>query len=307
MRARLLLAASLALAGCGMFGPVPYEGQVLDAAGHPLAGAVVASDRAAAITGADGRFALGDSAGALTVRKVRYAPRTVSRAMDRIVLSPSDRPVKVAWDQRWQSPAMEGLMGYLKEQGFEVTSVGSGALPADQDVYVLPSPAWFSHAAYEEYLRLAGRGAKLLVLGEWGGYDGVDLAACNALATKAGITFAAAAVRSYSDRSPEEWLTFHPAKTLLGTDLSRGVRLFTAGALDLQAPAMSLLATEADGIRIQAWSRGAQAVAGAGPLGRGSLLALADTSLFTDEVGPDGAPHWKSLDNPAFAVSLLDW
>jgi len=243
----------------------------------------------------------------LTARKIRFEPRTVSRSMDRIVLSPSDRPVTVAWDQRWQAPGMDGLIGYLRTKGFEVTPVTEGALPDNQDVYVLPSPAWFSKAAYEEYLRQAGRGAKILLLGEWGGYDGIDLAACNALGTKAGITFAAAAVRSYSDRTPEEWLTFYPSSTLLGTDLSKGVRLFTAGALDLQAPAVSLLATAADGVRIQTWSRGIQSVTGAGPLGRGSLVALADTSVFTDETGPDGVPHWKALDNPTFAVSLLNW
>lgn len=306
MRARAM-ALCLVLSGCGLFGPVPYEGQVIDRSGKPLAGAVVASDRAAVLTGADGRFTLPDSGGTLTVRKIRFAPRTVSRSMDRIVLSPSDQPVKVAWDQRWQSPAMQGLMGYLGAHGFTITPVITGSLPNDQEVYVLPSPAWFTKDAYEEYLRQAGRGAKLLVLGEWGGYDGIDLAACNALGSKAGISFAAAAVRSYSDRTPEEWLTLHPSEALMGAALEKGVRLFTSGALDLQGPAMSLMATDADGFRIQNWSHGAQNVLGAGPLGRGSLVALADTSAFTDEVAPDGTPHWKALDNPAFAVSLLNW
>lgn len=308
MRASSLLAgAALLLGGCGWFGPVPYEGQVVDPAGHPLAGAVVASDKAATLTGADGRFRLPDSAGTLTARKIRYASLKVSRSMDRIVLTPEDRPVRVAWDQRWQSPAMEGLKGHLAANGFAITPVTDGALPEDQDLYVLASPSWFNQAAYEEYLRQAGRGAKILLLGEWGGYDGIDLAACNSLGTKAGITFVAAAVRTYSDRTPEEWLTFRPSKELLGTDLAKGVRLFTAGALDLQPPALSLLATDGEGIRIQSWSRGVQSVAAAGPLGRGSLVALADTSLWTDETDSDGSAHWKSLDNPAFAVSLLNW
>lgn len=308
MRARGLVAGlALLLSGCGLFAPIPYEGRVVDAEGKPIAGAVVASDKAAALTGADGRFTLPDSAGTLTVRKIRYQPRNVSRSMDRIVLSPDDRKVKVAWDQRWQSPGMEGLMGHLAANGFAVTPVKEGDLPADQDVYVLPSPAWFSKRAYEEYLRHAGRGAKVVVLGEWGGYDGIDLAACNALGSKAGITFVAAAVRTYSDRASEEWLTFRPSSTLLGTELPNGIRLFTAGALDLAPPAQSLLATDEQGIRIQAWSRGVQPVAAAGPLGRGSLVAVADTSLFTDETAPDGTPHWRSLDNPTFALSLLNW
>lgn len=306
MRASLAVALLL-LTGCGLFGPVPYEGQVTDPSGKPLAGAVVASDKAAALTGADGRFSLPDRTGTLTVRKIRYTPRMITPSSDRIVLSPDDRKVRVAWDQRWQSPGMEGLMGHLAANGFAVTPVSQGTLPEDQDLYVLPSPAWFTRAAYEEYLRQAGRGAKIVVLGEWGGYDGIDLSACNALGTKAGITFVATAVRTYGDRATEEWLTFRATGSVLGGDFPQGVRLFTAGALDLAAPALSLLATDAEGIRIQTWSRGVQTVAAAGPLGRGSLVALADTSLFTDELGPDGSPHWKALDNPAFAVSLLNW
>lgn len=307
MRASLVAALGLLLSGCGFFGPVPYEGTVVDTEGNPIAGAVVSSDKAAALSGEDGRYALPDSGGTLTVRKIRYQAQIVSRSMDRIVLAPDDRKVNVVWDQRWQSPGMEGLMGHLAANGFAVTPVSEGALPEDHDVYVLPSPAWFSQPAYEEYLRLAGRGAKIVVLGEWGGYDGIDLAACNALGSKAGITFVAAAVRTYSDRASEEWLTFKPAGMLLGAELPKGIRLFTAGALDLKAPARSLLATDEEGIRIQAWSRGIQPVLAAGPLGRGSLVALADTSLFTDEKAPDGTPHWQSLDNPAFAVNLLNW
>lgn len=308
MRARgLLVAVGLLLSGCGLFAPVPFEGTVVDAGGKPLSGAVVSSDKSAALSDGDGRFFLPDSAGTLTVRKIRYQARIVSRSMDRIVLEPDGRKVTVAWDQRWQSPGMEGLMGHLAANGFAVTPIKEGNLPEDQDVYVLPSPAWFSQAAYEEYLRLAGRGAKLVVLGEWGGYDGIDLAACNALGSKAGITFVAAAVRTYSDRASEEWLTFKPSGGLLDAELPKGIRLFTAGALDVAAPARPLLTTDAEGIRIQSWSRGVQSVVAAGPLGRGSLVALADTSLFTDEKGPDGTTHWQSLDNPAFAVSLLNW
>ncbi|MNY39097.1 hypothetical protein D3C86_1737650 [compost metagenome] len=176
-------------------------------------------------------------------------------------------------------------------------------------MYVLPSPAWFNQAAYERYLRLAAQGAKLLVLGEWGGYDGIDFSACNSLSSQAGITFVPAAVRVYGEETagtPNEWLTIRQFDSAsLATGLKQGIRLFTAGALDVKEPARILLRTGSGGVRIQAWSAGSQVLSAAGPLGRGSLVAFSDTSLFTDELGSDGTAHHKVLDNQAFAANLL--
>ncbi|MNX95346.1 hypothetical protein D3C86_1276170 [compost metagenome] len=149
------------------------------------------------------------------------------------------------------------------------------------------------------------------MLGEWGGYDGVDFDACNSLAAQAGISFVPAAVRVYGTATggvgtPDEWLTLRRFESAsLASGLSQGIRLFTAGALEVKAPGQALLRTGEDAFRIQGWNAGPQVVAAAGPLGRGSLVALSDTSLFTDENAPDGTAHHRVLDNQAFAVNLL--
>lgn len=315
----LALIAMTALSGCGWLqGLSAYRGRVVDPQGRPLAGVAIASDRSATLSAEDGTFTLADAGGAITARKVRYQPLQVDRGKGGdVVLTPTAAAVSVAWDERWQSPAMDGIISYLASQGFAITRVRDGELPADKQVYVLPSPAWFNQDAYQQYLRLAGAGAKLVVLGEWGGYDGVDFAACNSLATQAGISFVPAAVRVYGTETPDEWLTIKTFESrVLATGLKQGIRLFTAGALDVKAPAMTLLRTGQQGVRIQAlnearsiqaWSTGPQVLAAAGPLGRGSLVAFSDTSLWTDETGSDGTPHHRTLDNQAFAVNLLDY
>ncbi|HEY9899465.1 MAG TPA: carboxypeptidase-like regulatory domain-containing protein [Pantanalinema sp.] len=304
------LGAVLALSGCGWIqGFSAFSGKVVDPSGKPLSGVAIASDRAATLSAEDGTFTLSDASGAVTARKVRYQARQVDRgAGGTVVLTPSDEPVTVVWDERWQSPAMDGVIAHLQGQGFSIQRVRQGDVPEGRQVYVLPTPAWFTQEAYRGYLRLAGQGAKLVVLGEWGGYDGVDFAACNALASQAGISFVPAAVRVYGagEGTPNEWLTIHRFDSAsLATGLKQGIRLFTAGALDVKEPARALLRTGTDGVRIQAWSTGAQVLAAAGPLGRGSLVAFSDTSLFTDEAGSDGIAHHQVLDNQAFAVNLL--
>ncbi|MBO9542305.1 carboxypeptidase regulatory-like domain-containing protein [bacterium] len=311
----LVLGAVLGLAGCGWLdGFHGYQGKVVDANGKPLAGVAIASGRAATLSGEDGSFSLADSRGGVTFRKVRYQAREVDPgAGASVVLKASEQPVSVVWDERWQSPAMNGVITYLQGKGFSIQRVRQGELPTGREVYVLPSPAWFNQEAYQAYLRLASEGAKLLVLGEWGGYDGVDFDACNSLASQAGISFVPAAVRVYGTGiggagMPDEWLTLRRFESAsLASGLSQGIRLFTAGVLEVKDPARALLRTGEDAFRIQAWSGGPQIVAAAGPLGRGSLVALSDTSLFTDENAPDGTAHHRVLDNQAFAVNLLEY
>lgn len=270
---------------------------------------MVASDQASTLSDAEGRFSLASAQGLVTVHKIRYQTRQLDPGQETtVILQPASRSIQVAWDQRWHPPAMGGLMRFLQTQGFAIHPVASGDLPAAQDIYVLPTPAWFTPEAYQRYLQVAGAGGKILLLGEWGGYDGVDMSACNALGAKAGIRFATAMVRTYAEGLPQEWLTLRSfGSSSLGQGLQQGVRLFTAGALDIDPQAFALIQTASEGVRIQSWSVGSQTLCAAGPLGRGMLLALSDTSLWTDETGSDGVPHWQTLDNARFAVNLFNW
>lgn len=300
---------ALLLSGCGWGAAGPYSGQVVDSNGQGLPGAVIASDQAATLSDGTGHFTLATAMGTVTVRKMRYHSRQVNPAQEStVILQSASRSLRVAWDQRWHPPAMGGLMQFLQTQGFAIRSIESGDLPGDMDLYVLPTPAWFTPEAYQRYLQVAGAGGKIVLLGEWGGYDGVDMSACNALGAKAGIRFATAMVRTYAMGLPQEWLTVRSFRSgALAQGMEQGVRLFTAGALDLEPQAYPLIQTASEGVRIQGWSVGSQTLCAAGPLGRGMILALSDTSLWTDETGSDGVPHWKTLDNARFAVNLFNW
>lgn len=306
MRARALLFA-LMLAGCAW--PVaPYAGQVVDPQGAPLEGATVSSEHGAALTDARGRFSLADGRGELRITHAGYQPVTPDRRLSVIPMRPTGQPLRVVWDARWSPPGMAGLQEHLSGRGIRVQVVTAGPLPVEHEVVVLACPAWFRAEARAEYAALAARGVKLVVVGEWGGYDGLDLQAVNAVAGLAGVRFAAAAVRSYASGAPDDWLTLQalPAGRLTG-ELSKGVRCFTAGALELEAGAVPLLRTDEASMRIQAWGSGSQVLVAAGAAGRGTLVAVADASLWTDEAGPDGLPHWRTLDNARLAERLLAW
>lgn len=313
LRGRLaLLLLSLGLSGCGWnpWGGMTFEALIQNQSGAPLAGAVASYDGRGAIADSSGRVRLEGVRGRVWITKPGYSPMEVDAKTDAVAMAKREGAIRVVWDERFSAPVpMEGLKSHLVNRGFQVSTLSSGQLPAQVDVVVLSCPSWFTEEAYTEYMRAAHAGSKLVLLGEWGGYDGVDLAALSSISKKAGISFESGQVRVYgSDGQPQPWLSFtNITPAALGEGVTRGVSLFTAGVLSLEAPAQSVLTSESKTVRILRWDVGAHPVAAIGPLGRSQVVAIADSSLFSDETGPNGQPQWSSADNARFAENVMSW
>lgn len=312
MRARLFPVVLLAIAGCGWspFGGQTFRAVITDQAGNPLAGAVASSHGGGAIADENGRVELPGVEGRVWVQKTGYAPRDVDPATDAVSLARRETPVTVIWDERFSAGlSMEGIKRHLVSKGFDVKTLSAGPLPDGADTVVLACPAWFSENAYTEYMRRAYAGSKLVLLGEWGGYDGVDLAALTSIASKAGISFESGQVRLYAAGGQvQSWLDIKgvtPAP--LGAGLGNGVTVFTAGVLRTEGAAKPVLTSVPEAVRILRWDVGAQTVAAMGALGRSQVLAIADSSLWSDERGPGGGAQWNVSDNARFAENVMHW
>lgn len=311
-RLTLALLLALQLAGCGWnpWAKPTFKALITDATGTPLPGAVASSDGRAAIADAEGRVELADAGSRVWVQKTGYAPLEVDVRTDAVSLNKRDRPISIVWDERFSAPVkMEGLKSHLVGHGMEIRTLHQGELPQGAEVLVLACPSWFTEDAYKQYMRAAHAGSKLVLLGEWGGFDGVDLAALTAIASQAGITFESGQVRVYgSDGQPQSWLKLDRVSPApLASGISSGVTVFTAGVLSVEAPAQVILASRPEAIRILRWEVGTQTVAAMGPLGRSQVVAIADASLFSDDAGPDGTAQWKSADNVRFAENVMAW
>lgn len=307
-----LLLTGFALSACGWnpFGGRTFTARVTDAAGQPLPGAVASSEGHAAIADAQGRVTLSGVGTRVRVQKTGYSPSEVEYRTGAVSLTRRTEPLRVIWDERFTNGLrMEGLKAHLASKGLDVQTLTSGALPAGFDTAVLACPAWFTETAYSEYMRAAQAGTKLVLLGEWGGYDGVDLVALTSLAAKAGITFDSGQVRLYGEGGqPQSWLSIKGiAPAPLAAGIQNGVTVFTSGVLSVASPATPVLTSMPEAVRILRWDVGAQTVAATGPLGRSLVLAIADSSLFSDEAGPDGSPQWKAADNARFAENVMGW
>jgi hypothetical protein len=302
---------ALLASGCGWnpFGGATFKAMITDQAGLPLPGAVASSGGKAAIADARGHVELAGVQGRVWVQKTGYGRLEVEAHSGAVTLAKRNTPLKVVWDERFGATVpMTGLQQHLVQRGFAVVTLGSGTLSEDADVVVLSCPSWFNEQAYTQYMRAANAGTKLVLLGEWGGYDGIDLAALTALSSKAGISFESGQVRTYASSGlPQAWMAVKDEKSPLASGLTAGVTVFTAGVLSITAPAQAILTTEASAIRILRWDVGPQTLAAIGPLGRSQVVAIADSSLFSDEKAPDGQPQWKASDNARFAENVLSW
>ena len=308
----LLAMLFLLLSGCGWnpFAGATFSAVIRDQAGQPLPGAVASSEGRGAIADAEGRVQLSDVRGRVSVQKTGYGRLEVDPQTGAVTLAKRQAPLSIAWDERYSAPvAMEGIKGHLVNRGFKVATLKSGPLPEAADVVVLACPSWFDESAYSQYMRAAYAGTKLVLLGEWGGFDGVDLAALTSLSSKAGISFDSAQVRVYgSGGQAQSWISVKGvAPSTLASGISSGVTVFTSGALKVEAPAQAVLTSEPSAIRILRWDVGVQTLAALGPLGSSQVVAIADSSLFSDENGPEGNPQWKASDNPRFAENVMAW
>lgn len=308
----MLLLTALALSACGWnpFGGRTFTARVTDSAGQPLPGAVASSEGSAAIADAQGRVTLSGVGTRVRVQKTGYSATEVEVRTGAVSLVKRPDPLKVVWDERFANGLrMEGLKAHLASKSLDVQTLSSGALPSGIDTVVLACPAWFTETAYSEYMRAAQSGTKLVLLGEWGGYDGVDLVALTSLSAKAGISFESGQVRLYGEGGqPQAWLSLKGiAPESLAAGIQNGVTVFTSGVLSVASPATAVLTSMPEAVRILRWDVGAQTVAAMGPLGRSLVVAIADSSLFSDEPGPDGSPQWKASDNARFAENVMGW
>lgn len=300
------------LAGCGWnpFGGETFRAVVSDAQGQPLPGAVASFEGRGAISDAAGRVELWGVTGRVWVQKTGYGRLEVDVRTGSVTLAKRTAPVKVVWDERYSSGLkLEGIKTHLADRGFDVRTLSGGAIPQDADVVVLACPAWFDEDAYSQYMRQVFLGSKLVLLGEWGGYDGVDLAALTSIASKAGISFESGQVRVYtSGGQAQSWLSIKGiTPSPLAAGVGAGVTVFTAGVLKTEGQAQAVLTSMPEAVRIQRWEAGAQTVAAMGPLGRSQVVAIADTSLWSDDPGPDGSPQFKASDNARFAENVMGW
>ncbi len=294
----------LALAGCPGPAPVTRTGRVVGPDGVPLAGVTVSAEDGSAVSGPDGRWSLATGVEQLAYRKPGYTPVSVPAAQQSARLEPTGKPIRVAWDDRWKSPATDGIRKWLGTQGVNVQAVGSGQRLPQAEVVVVWSPAYSSYEALSELHAATRRGATLLLAGEWGGYPGVDLATLNELSAPAGIRFDGSLVRDPA--SLPDLDHFVPTFTVSALTPQTPAEFAGSGALSAVPPAVILGNSGAATYRVSNWSHGPQIVAAYGPEGAGKVVAVADSSWLTDSktLVPD-KPNWQAGGNAALALALV--
>lgn len=295
---------AFAIGGCWGPTPVTRSGRVIGPDGMPLAGVTVSAQDGSAVSDAAGNWSLATREDRLQFRKPGFEPATLPATTRTPRLQSTGRPIEVAWDERWNSPATEGVRAWLGTQGVSVKAVAKDQKLFPADVIVLASPAFSSYEALADLRAAARQGATLLLAGEWGGYPAVDLATLNEVASTAGIRFEGSLVRDPAATGSSDRIA--PSFPWQPKGQSEPATFAGTGALSAVPPAVILASSGPASYRVSSWSHGPQIVAAYGPLGSGKVLAVADSSWLTDATSLGGSkPNWQVGGNSALALALV--
>lgn len=269
-------------------------GTVTDAQGTALPHARVSAGEAVAFADAQGAFTLtGVPLGTQTVIAARtgyaVALRTLTvtstTAVGALALGAGSRIVTFenaaqsysASQSVWS--ALTTARAALSQAGY---TVASGAIEvADVRVVVAPGPTAYQDlaAAATRLAAFVTAGGKLVLLAEWGGHEDSSPVVLDTLARPYGIACGGDLVRASAGASDPLAVTL--AGPLPGP-LTQPLRLYGAASIFATPPSLVLGSTGAQGYRIAGLTTGDWPVIATRAMGRGQVVAIGDTSAFTD-------------------------
>ncbi|MEB3197126.1 MAG: DUF4350 domain-containing protein [Candidatus Sericytochromatia bacterium] len=175
------------------------------------------------------------------------------------------------------------------------------------DLLVLLMPRGLASSETIRILNWVRRGGRLLVCGEWGGERDFDKTCVNALVQPAGIQFTGATLKSNAEDPFRLVVTTPEAAPLLSLEARDAVTMWGTCELSLSGPARPLLVSKTSAYSVLAIGDN-HVVAAVGPLGRGKVMAVADTSLWRDSDSSGvGKPNLETGANRRLLERLLVW
>lgn len=286
--------------------------------GQPVAGAVVSDGLNSAVTDAGGSYTLnGVKPGqvTLTVAKSRYQtaslPVTAQNGTSGQNVSLTAATPSVYFDATSPGVALSHfgqLQAGLAAKGWQVATQP----PSNQGVWVLVSPsAALPDATVKAIVSFVAQGGKLVIFGEWGGYNGFANVGVNNVAHAVGLHFNPDLVRDPgANASHPEWLTistFASNNSTLAT--VKGLKLYESSSVFGLDPMTWWARTTATGYRVQDNATpGYKDVVMAGPFKGGKAIAIGDSSAFSDDdTEGAGTPNIKQANNLELVTQLFDW
>lgn len=304
------------------------QGRVM-ADGQPVAGATVFDGSQSVSTGSDGRYRLNsafDGEKRLTIAKTGYQPQaqTVSspagqqRDLGDITLSRRTEPLRLGLDTSHAAFGQSGAVGLsrfggmrqtLAQAGYQVEVYESGRpgqLEALDVLMILSPSAPFTAAEISALQAFVQGGGKLIVSGEWAGFGGFDGAAANELLAPFKLQFGLDSLR-------EQKLPALSVREFLPHPLMAGLAeiwLYQSASVRPTEPTLNteLLARTTPGSFRIASDIGAFAVLALTSHGAGKVIALGDSSLWSDEdTDANGTSNLAEADNRKLLQQLLSW
>lgn len=304
------------------------SGQILDPSGQPVVGAAIFDTRQTVLSDAEGRFTLSYLQAAdlqLSIGKTGYMrleqPLSVAlnqpRDLGTLTLQRQLQPLRAMLDTSHQPLGRQaeealadyqGLQQLLSQQGYQLISSADLLNALQQlDVLILLSPSQpFSVEESSAIQAFVRQGGKLILSAEWAGFNGFLSSAANQLLQPFQLRFGMDTLRQGGHG-------FVTISQFINHPITQGlnqIQIYQAGSVEVlnSDPLAQILArSPEDSFRILNNS-GAFGVVAATAYGTGKVIAISDTSLWSDtDSDGSGSSNLNSADNRRLLEQILAW
>lgn len=302
------------------------SGRVVDNSGQPVVNATVFDTQQSQLTNENGEFVLShDQAESfrLSISKTGYETLAQNVILDlnekkelgTLTMTPISRPLNIVLDLSHaplgQSSlnAFQGLTTTLSQEGHNLQMVSSNLVDqlSNCDVLIELSPSQdFGIEESSAIQAFVLSGHKLIVTGEWAGFGGYSSVAANQLLEPFGLQFGADTLR-------ENGSGFLSSSNIESSPVTRGINqlYFYQSASVLISKAENerqiLVRTGSDAFRITDNS-GSFGLLGVSPFGSGKVIAVGDTSLWSDDDSDqNGVSDLDEGQNRQLLQQLIHW
>ncbi|MFN8671418.1 MAG: hypothetical protein U0457_04940 [Candidatus Sericytochromatia bacterium] len=318
--------------------------KVVSDSGQPIESALVSLNNSAVLTDENGVFKLDiaeiTSSMFITISKTGFKPKDITnfnfsknanldlgnislnkREEKKLLLDTSKNPLGNKSDTEtinslssFSKIASDNGFSFLYGNFFNTSNID------DIDTLILMAPSVeYTNSEIEKIIDFVKIGKKVIVTGEWGGFQYFSANNINNLLAYANLKINPDIIkeknRTFITKNTDYVISNNLSEHFITKNLksvsfysSASIDIINQGLMPLNNNITKIIAsTSSEGFRIQNFNKGVTGFAAVSTIGNGKLVLLGDTSIFTDSLSDDLKSDISAYDNKKFIANILNW
>ncbi|MFN8673942.1 MAG: DUF4350 domain-containing protein [Candidatus Sericytochromatia bacterium] len=205
-----------------------------------------------------------------------------------------------------------------KESSFQVDFDNLANLDSNTtDILFIPSPSLeYTDAEISKIINFVKSGKKLIISGEWGGFAGFSSNSVNKILAYANLKINNDLVKEKDKTTNPDFIVINTlANHAISKDIS-AVGFYSSASIDVAYSGINILNNDTTKIianssissyKIKTFYASVAGIVAVSSIGNGKVIALGDTSIFTDSFSNPESSNILAYDNKKFVSNMLNW